>query len=176
MPIVFGEDVRSVEAIVGAFREHGDRIRGAYRARYLFDPRTIDPYAAARIERPESLRDNPTTHVFPWEQVLLAAANCVGSDYPMLAAHFGVDLERVELSVDCEFDPRGEFDGLLGYNAPDTSRHCYLSLHIEARIHSPAPYDALAALHRRVVDYNMVLGALRGIPMTDTLVTCASLG
>jgi hypothetical protein len=36
----------------------------------------------------------------------MAAANCAGSDYPMLAAHFRVPLERVELVMEGVFDPR----------------------------------------------------------------------
>jgi hypothetical protein len=52
----------------------------------------------------------------------MAAASCAGSDYPMLAQHLGVPLERVEFVVEGVFDPRGEFDGLGGYRAPRVAR------------------------------------------------------
>jgi hypothetical protein len=68
------------------------------------------------------------------------------------------------------FDPRGEFDGLAGFTAPAEARHCFRSLNFRTRLVSPAPRDQLEALHARVLDYNMVLGALRGIPQTNALV------
>jgi hypothetical protein len=46
--------------------------------------------------------------VYPWEQIFVAAANCAGSDYPMLAAHLGIPLDRVEFLIEGVFDPRGE--------------------------------------------------------------------
>ena len=100
MPVVFGEMVSSVEDIVAALDRHGDRVRGTYRAHYRFDHNTCDPYTTPRLERPESLRDNPSDVLYPWEQIFLAAAACAGSDYPMLAAHFRVPLERVDFVVE----------------------------------------------------------------------------
>lgn len=174
MPVVFGESMWSVEDIVGAFRRHGDRVCGTYRAHYRFDPGTPNPYSAPRLERPDSLRENPPEVIYPWEQIFLAAAACAGSDYPMLAAHFGVPLERVDCVVEGVFDPRDEFDGLAGYSAPNDSRHCYRSLHLRATLVSPAPRDALERIHARVLSNNMVLGALRGIPRTSELVVVAA--
>jgi OsmC-like protein len=171
MPIVFGEMVNSAEEIVGAFERYGDRVRGTYRAHYHFDQNTRDPYTAPRLERPESLRDNPPDVLYPWEQIFVAAATCAGSDYPMLAAHFGIALERVEFVVEGVFDPRDEFDGLAGFRAPADGHHCYLSLHLRATLVSSAPRAELERLHERAVSHNMVLGALRGIPRTSELVT-----
>jgi hypothetical protein len=88
----------------------------------------------------------------------------------MLAAHFAIPLESVEFIVEGLFDPRGEFDGLAGYRAPSEARHCFRSLELRARIVSTARREDLEALHARVLDYNMVLGALRGIPQTNELV------
>src|SRR5262249_19105890 len=99
MPIVFGRNAQTVEEIVDVFRAHGDDVRGTYRARYQWDPHR-DAYSSAVLERPAFLRDNPAHVVFPWEQIFLAAATCVGADYPMLAAHLGVPLDRVELVVE----------------------------------------------------------------------------
>jgi hypothetical protein len=115
--------VSSVEEIVAACDRYGDRLRGTYRAHYRFDATTIDPYTAPRLERPEALAGNPPDAIYPWEQIFLAAAACAGSDYPMLAAHFGIPLERVDFVVEGVFDPRGEFDGLAGFQAPPDARH-----------------------------------------------------
>ncbi len=169
MPIVFGESVSRVEDIVRAFALHGDRIRGVYRARYVFDEHSRDPYAGTALERPDSLVGNPPGTVYPWEQVFLAAAACAGSDYPMLAAFLRVPLERVELVVEGLFDPRHEFDGLAGFAAPPGSEHCFLTLHLRATLASPASWPALEEIHARVLRHNMVLGALRGIPTTSEL-------
>ncbi|HVY40048.1 MAG TPA: hypothetical protein VHM31_19045 [Polyangia bacterium] len=170
MPNVFGREANSVEEIVGVFRAHGDRVRETYRARYVWSPEAGNPYAVATaLERPESLRANPPDVVFPWEQVFIAAVTCAGSDYPMLAGHLGIALERAELTIDGVFDPRGEFDGLAGFQAPADAAPCYLSLHLRAVLDSPAPRERLEALHQRVVARNMVLGALRGIPRTSAL-------
>lgn len=169
MPNVFGEDVSSVSQIVSAFRRHGDAVRGTYRARYVFDERTVDPYAGTTLERPPALVGNAPGTLYPWEQVFMAAAACAGSDYPMLAAHAGVPLERVEFVVEGLYDPRGEFDGLEGFTAPADARHCYLKLHLRAMLRSSAPREVLEAVHRRVLEHNMVLGALRGVPRTDEL-------
>ena len=169
MPAVFGEMVLSVEAIVDAFRRHGDRVRGTYRAHYRFDASTRDPYAGVRIERPESLVDN-TAAPYPWEQIYAAAAACAGSDYPMLALHFGIPLESVDFTVEGVFDPRGEFDGLAGFAAPADAQYCFRSLNLRTRLVSSATHEQLEALHDRVLAYNMVLGALRGIPQTNVLV------
>jgi hypothetical protein len=174
MPIVYGEMAFSVEEIVDVFERYGDRVRGTYRAHYRFDPSVRDPYTAPRLERPESLRGNPPDVVYPWEQIFMAAAACAGSDYPMLAAHYGVPLERVEFVVEGVFDARGEFDGLAGFRAPADARHCYLRLHLRATTVSPAPRAALERIHERVLSHNMVLGALRGIPVTSELVTLPS--
>lgn len=170
MPIVFDEAVSSVEEILDSFRRHGDAVRGTYRARYVHDGGSRNPYTSASLDRPPAMRGNPEDQTYPWEQIFVAAATCAGSDYPMLARHLGVPLGRVELVVEGVFDPRGEFDGLDGFRAPAESRPCFLSLHLEATLVSPAPRASLEPLHRRVIERNMVLGALRGIPRTDTLI------
>jgi hypothetical protein len=169
MPNVFGEDVFSVQEIVDVFRRHGDDVRGIYRARYRFGAECADPYAPAQLERPASLRGNPPGAIFPWEQIFVAAATCAGSDYPMLAEHLGIPLERVELLVEGVFDPRGEFDGLDGWHAPADAAPCFLSLHLATTLTSGAPREQLERLHARVLARNMVLGALRGIPRTSEL-------
>src|SRR2546425_703592 len=69
MPIVFGEQVSSVEEIVDAFRRHGDAVRGTYRARYVFDGSTESPYSAASLERPDPMKENPADVIYPWEQI-----------------------------------------------------------------------------------------------------------
>lgn len=169
MPIVFGEMASTVGESIDAFTRHGDRVRGTYRAHYRYDPDVGNPYAPPRLERPESLAGNPPDVTFPWEQVYLAAASCAGSDYPMFAEHLGIPLERADVVVEGLFDPRGEFDGLSGFHAPDEARHCYRTLHVRATLVSSAPRDDLEQLHERVVTKNMVLGALRGIPLTSEL-------
>jgi uncharacterized OsmC-like protein len=168
--------VSSVEAIVAACERHGDRLRGTYRAHYRFDATTLDPYTAPRLERPEALAGNPPDAIYPWEQIFLAAAACAGSDYPMLASHFGVPLERVDFVVEGVFDPRGEFDGLGGLEAPPEARHCYHTLHFRATTVSSASRDDLERIHERVLSHNMVLGALRGVPQTNELVTLTTAG
>ena len=169
MPIVFGEPVNSVGGIVAAFNRHGDRVRGTYRAHYRFDQSTSNPYSTPRHERPDSLKDNPPDVAYPWEQIVASAATCAGSDYPMLASHFEIPLERVEFVVEALFDPRDEFDDLAGFRAPADARHCFLALHLHATLASSAPRADLERLHERALSHNMVLGALRGIPMTHEL-------
>jgi hypothetical protein len=87
----------------------------------------------------------------------------------MLAAHLNVPIDRVEFVVEGTFDPRGEFDGLNGYEAPADAASCYLGLHFRATLTSTASEADLQAIHRRVLARNMVLGALRGVPKTDEL-------
>lgn len=169
MPIVFGEAVSTVKDIVSVLKKHGNAVRGTYQARYRFDPRSSDPYKAPLLARPDCLKDNAPATIFPWEQIFSAAAACAGSDYPMLAEHAGVDLRSVEFIVEGVFDPRDEFDGLDGFEAPMDARHCYLSLHLSAILSSSAPRAVLEQIHERVISRNMVLGALRGIPMTNEL-------
>jgi len=170
MPIVFGEMVSSVDEIVRAFDRHGDAVRGTYRAHYRFDGDSADPYVAPRLERPDSLRDNPPNVLYPWEAVFMAAAACAGSDYPMFGAHLGIPIDRVDFVVEGLFDPRGEFNGCSGFRAPADAPDCYLALHCRAALVSPAPRAALARLHELVMSQNMVLNALRGIPRTSELV------
>jgi hypothetical protein len=174
MPIIFGQMAASVEDIVDAFERYGERIPGTYRAHYRFDATTRDPYDAPRLERPESLRDNPPGVVYPWEQIFVAAATCAGSDYPMLAAHLGIPLESVEFVVEGVFDPRVEFDGRGGFRVPAAARHSYPALHLRATTVSSAPRAELERLHERVISRNMVLDALRAIPRTSELVTLPS--
>lgn len=170
MPVVFGEAVSTVQEIVSVLKKHGDTVRGTYRARYRFDPQSSNPYSAPLLERPQSLRDNPTDIVYPWEQIFTAVAVCAGSDYPMLAAHEGIDLRSVEFVAEGVFDPRGEFVGLDGLEAPLEARHCYVSLHLAATVDSSAPRVDLERIHERAISHNMVLGALRGIPTTSELI------
>jgi hypothetical protein len=170
MPRVFGRDARTVEELVDVFRSFGPAVRGTYRAHYAWRRRSDHPYVAARLERPPALRGNPEEVLFPWEQIFTAAATCTGSDYPMLAAHLGVSLDEVALVVEAVFDPRGEFHGLAGFEAPADAAPCYLSLHVRATLTSAAPREVLQKIHAHVVGRNMVLGALRGIPRTDELV------
>lgn len=169
MPIVFGEMASTVEDSIDAFTRHGDRVRGTYRAHYRFDPGMANPYAPPRLERPECLEGNPPDVIYPWEQVYLAAASCAGSDYPMIAQHLGIPLARADVVVEGVFDPRGEFDGLSGFQAPDDARYCYRTLHVRTTLVSSAPRRDLEQLHARVISNNMVLGALRGIPLTSEL-------
>ncbi len=174
MPNVFGREAQSIQEIVDVFHTHGAKVRGTYRARYEWTRRTENPYAGTTLERPESLRGNPPGVVFPWEQIFLAAAACAGSDYPMIAAHLGVPLERATLVVEGVFDPRGEFHGLGGFEAPADAAPCFLSLHLVATLDSPAARETLEKIHAHVVSRNMVLGALRGIPRTHELVIASS--
>jgi len=176
MPVVFGESVSSVDDSLRIFTRHGDAVRGTYRVCYLFDRHSTDPYRGAVLERPPSLIDSPRDVVYPWEQIFVAAANCAGSDYPMLASHLRVPLDRVELIVEGVFDPRGEFDGLGEFHAPADSAPCYLSLHLRATLVSSADHGVLETIHRRVVSRNMVLGALRGIPRTHELIVRQPVG
>ncbi|MEA3201398.1 MAG: hypothetical protein QOE90_2826 [Thermoplasmata archaeon] len=170
MPNVYGKEVYSVKEIVAAFREFGDKVRGTYRVRYVFDAMQQDPYGGASLERPEVFAGMPRGAVFPWEAIYVAAANCAGSDYPMIAEHEGIPIDRVELDLSGVFDPRGEFTGLDGWTAPADAKGCYLSLHVRTTLTSDAPRDVLQRLHDRVVSHNMVLGALRGVPLTHELV------
>jgi len=170
MPVVFGESVSSIDDSLRVFRRHGDAVRGTYRARYVFDRQSTDAYRGAVLDRPPSLVESPPEVLYPWEQIFVAAANCAGSDYPMLASHLGVPLDRVELIVEGVFDPRGEFDGLSDFHAPPDAAPCYLSLHLRATLVSNASADVLEMIHHRVVSRNMVLGALRGIPRTEELI------
>ena len=172
MPIVFGRQVQSVEEIVDAFQRHGDSVQGTYRARYTWAPSSEDPYSGTVLERPPVLRDNPANVVFPWEQLFVAAATCAGSDYPIFASHLRIPLERVEFVVEGVFDPRPEFDGLAGFEWPQS--HCYSALHVRATLDSSAPRDVLEKLHARVVSQNMVLDGLRGIPRTHELIVRAT--
>lgn len=169
MPIVFGEPANSVGEIVALLRRHGDDVRGTYRSRYRYDRGGDTPYAPPALERPAVLKEEPASRIYPWEQIFVAAAACAGSDYPMLAEHAGISLDRVELVVEGVFDPRGEFEGLDGLEAPPDARPCFLSLHLKTSVTSSAPRADLEKLHRRVVTHNMVLGALRGIPTTNEL-------
>ncbi len=170
MPIVCGETVSTVEDILSVLKKHGDAVRGTYRARYQFNSEMTDPYTTPLLERPASFKDNAPTVVYPWEQTFVAAAVCAGSDYPMLAAYKGIDLRSVEFVVEGVFDPRGQFDGIDGLEAPVDARHCYPALHLRATLSSSAPRAMLEELHERVISHNMLLGALRGIPMTNDLV------
>lgn len=170
MPVVFGEAVNTVKDIVSLFKKHGNAMRGTYRARYRYDPRSNNPYTTPLVERPESLKDNPPDVIYPWEQIFAAAAVCAGSDYPMLAAHEGIDLRSIEFVAEGVFDPRGEFDGLDGLEAPMDARYCFVSLHLAATVDSSSPRTDLERLHERAISHNMVLGALRGIPMTSELI------
>jgi hypothetical protein len=170
MPILCGVTVSTVEDILSVLKKHGDAVRGTYRARYHFNSQSTDPYTTPILERPASLKDNAPTVVYPWEQIFAAAAVCAGSDYPMLAAHEGIDLRSVEFVAEGVFDPRGQFDGLGGLEAPVDARHCYPSLHLCATLSSSAPRAILEKIHARVISHNMVLGALRGIPMTNDLI------
>ena len=174
MPVVFGEMASSVEECVDAFKRYGDKVRDTYRAHYRFDSSTSNPYSPPRLERPKCLEENPKDVVFPWEQIFLAAAACAGSDYPMFAAHLGIPLERVDFVVEGVFDPRGEFSGYAGFQAPPEAKHCYSSLHLRVTLVSSAPRAELEQLHARVIGQNMVLDALRGIPQTSELVTLPS--
>jgi hypothetical protein len=70
----------------------------------------------------KSLAENTPGVLYPWEQIYAAAAACARSDYPMLAMHLGIPLESVDFSVEGIFDPRGEFEGLAGYQAPVDAR------------------------------------------------------
>ena len=56
------------------------------------------------------------------------------------------------------------------FGRPAGARHGYLSLHLRTTLVSTAPRATLEPIHRRVVEKNMVLGALRGIPRTDELI------
>ena len=55
MPIVFGKPANSVAEIVTALKTHGDKVRGVYRSRYLYDRASGNPYGAPSLERPAAL-------------------------------------------------------------------------------------------------------------------------
>ena len=105
MPNFFGQDLTTVSEISEALHRHGDASRLTYRAHYVFDDRSRDPYAGTRLERPAAMVGNPPGVTYPWEQVFLAAAGCAGSDYPMLASHLAVPIQRVELVVEGRLRP-----------------------------------------------------------------------
>lgn len=169
VPNVFGEDLYSIPEFMDAFRKHGDKVRGAYVVRYQFGGGNSHPYQGASMRRPPALAKEDPHAVYPWEQLLMAAANCAGSDYPILADYWGIPLEAVEVEFTAVFDPRGEFGGLeRDVTIPDGPRS-YQSFHWAATLTSSAPKADLERLHRRALSNNMVLTALAAVPMTDSL-------
>jgi hypothetical protein len=84
----------------------------------------------------------------------------------MLAAHFGVPLERVDFVVEGVFDPRGEFGG-LGIRGPARSAALLSVAALQGYDRPAAPRAEIERIHERVLSHNMVLGAPRGIPQTS---------
>ena len=167
-----GKEVNSVSEILDEFREHPHSYPGTYRVRYTFGPQS-DAYHGARLERPAAFRMN-AGGAYPWETIIVAAANCAGSDYPMLAEHYDVDLAGVEIELEADFDPRGEFAGLReSLPATPEMRHCYRAFRWKATLHSSASPEKLRTIHERVLSHNMVLDALRAVPITSELVVKA---
>ena len=167
---VFGEAASTVREIVSVLDKHRDAVRGTYRARYVYDAASGTACSAPRLERPAGHPDNPATVIDPFEQIFCALAVCAGSDYPMLAKDAGIDLRFVDFTAEGLFDLRGKFMGLEGLEAPADARRCFVSLHLRAELRSSAPRSELEKLHRRVISYNMVLGTLRNVHVTDELV------
>lgn len=169
MPNVFGEELYSIPEFIDAFRKHGDRMRGTYTVRYEFGGGMTNPYTGASLKRPPALAKEDPHALYPWEQILMAAANCAGSDYPILAQYWGIPLDRVEVEFTAVFDPRGEFGGLEpDVTIPDGPRS-YQAFHWAATVTSPAPRPAIERVHQRALSNNMVLNALSAVPLTHSL-------
>jgi hypothetical protein len=168
---VCGKEVQSVDEIVAICKERGDAVRGTYKARYFFGGRyDHNPYHGAALERPMSFMGNDPDAIYPWEQILVAAAQCGGSDYPMLAEYWGIPLQSVAIELEAVFDPRGEFSNLVpGFAGIKEQPNCYQSLKWKVTLASTAPKADLEKLNKRVLSHNMVLNALRAIPITTTL-------
>jgi uncharacterized OsmC-like protein len=160
-------EINSVAEILEEFRENPHSYPGTYTARYSYGTRSqANAYAAARLERPKPFRMNGQG-AYPWESILLAAATCGGSDYPMYAEHYGVEIDDVEVVLEADFDPRGEFVGLDP--SVGAEPHCYRAFRWNVTLRSDAPRDVLEKIHARVLMHNMVLDALRAVPMESTL-------
>ncbi len=170
MPIVFGEEAYSIPEILAVFRKHGDKVRGTYTVRYRFGGGDRNPYAGASMERPAMFKDEDPHAIYPWESILVAAANCAGSDYPMIAAHWGIPLEAVDIDLKAVFDPRGEFSGVdPAWKGIPEAPASYQSFRWSATLTSSAPREQLERLQKRVLSHNMVLNALRAVPLTSEL-------
>jgi hypothetical protein len=171
MPIVFGEEAYSVPQILDVCRRHGDKIRGTYVVHYSLGGGANNPYQGARLHRPPSLAKEDPHAIYPWEQILMAAANCAGSDYPMLADYWGIPFDALDVEFSAVFDPRGEFEGLdPKVPFPADSKPCYLGFTWKATITSDAPEADLRRIHERAMGRNMVLQALRAVPLKHELV------
>lgn len=168
---ICGKEVFSVTDIVAIFKERGDAIRGTYKARYRFGGAyDHDPYHGAALERPTAFLGNDPQAVYPWEQILVAAVQCAGSDYPMLAQHWDIPLDAVEIELEAVFDPRGEFTGLdPSFKGIREAPNCYQSFRWKVALTSSAPRADLERLQARVLSHNMVLNALRAVPITGEL-------
>ena len=98
-----------------------------------------------------------------YEDLLIGAIRCVGSDYLEYAAAQGVDVDAVSLEVEGVWDVRGMGVG-LGLKVPPGVTAGWQSITVRSRVRTDAPKDKVERANRIAWETNVAAASLASVP------------
>lgn len=121
------------------------------------------PHGHLAIERTGGIGSIDEVGPLAYEDLLIGAIRCVGTDYLDYMAANGVDVEAVRLEVEGVWDARGMGIG-LGLKAPAGITPGWQSITVRANVRTNAPKDKVERANRIAWQTNVAAASLASVP------------
>lgn len=115
------------------------------------------------IERTGGMGSIDDVGVLAYEDLLIGAIRCVGTDYLEYCAANGVEVDAVRLEVQGTWDVRGIAIG-LGLKVPSGVTPGWQSLTVRSRVRTNAPQPAVERANRIAWEKNVAAASLAAVP------------
>jgi uncharacterized OsmC-like protein len=121
------------------------------------------PHGHLRIERRSGFPGVEEIGVLAYEELLVAAVRCVGTDYLDYCRAHGVEVEAVRIEVEGRWDVRGMAVG-LGLGAPPGVTPGWQQVTVRTRVRTAAPREAVERANRIAWETNVAAASLAAVP------------
>ena len=121
------------------------------------------PHGHLDIERTGGIGSIDEVGPLAYEDLLIGALRCVGTDYLDYAAANGVEVDAVRLEVEGVWDVRGMGVG-LGLKVPAGVTPGWQSITVHSRVRTDAPQDKVERANRVAWQTNVAAASLASVP------------
>jgi hypothetical protein len=122
------------------------------------------PHGHLEIERQGGFGDVDRIGIMAYEDLLVGALRCVGSDYIEYAAKAGVNVDAVRLEIVGTWDVRG-MGAAFGLKTPSKATVGWNEIRVRASARTDATRAQVEKAHRFVWDNNVAAASLASVPI-----------
>jgi uncharacterized OsmC-like protein len=121
------------------------------------------PHGHLGIERTGGFGTIDEVGPLAYEDLIIGAVRCVGTDYLDYMAANGVEVDAVQLEVEATWDVRGMGIG-LGLKVPPGLTAGWQGITVRARVRTDAPKDKVERANRIAWQTNVAAASLASVP------------